>query len=126
MSQPHGTILRASDFKVQGKKVYIKLSVSKGIPGMLLIWGDFCGHCHRLMPTFNEIADKIGNKFGCVSIESEELKGQDVLTTALDFRGYPTICFYNQNGMIMSQYDGKRDKLSILDSICKTYHQCYK
>jgi thiol-disulfide isomerase/thioredoxin len=126
MSQPHGTILKASDFQVKGKKVFINPNKTKGVPGMLLIWGDFCGHCHRFLPTFNDVADNIGKDFCCASIESEELKGQDALTAALDFQGFPTICFFNQDGMIMGQYNGNRDKASILDTICKTYHHCYQ
>ena len=126
MSQPHGVILKASDFKVQGKKVYINQKKTNSIPGMLLIWGDFCGHCHRFMSTFNEIADSIGNGYCCTSIESKELKNQDVLTNALDFQGFPTICFFNQNGMIIKQYDGSRDKKAILNEICNSFHYCIK
>lgn len=123
--QPHGVILKASDFKIQGKKVYINPSKTKSVPGMLLIFGNFCSYCHRFMPTFNEIADNIGKGYTCMSIESEELKGQDALISALDFQGYPTICFVSQNGLIMNQYNGSRDKKSILNEICNNFHQCY-
>lgn len=124
MVNPHGVILKASDFKVQGKKVFINPNKTKSVPGMLLIHGFFCGHCTRFMPTFNEISDNIGNGYTCMSIESEDLKGQDLLTSALDFQGFPTICFVNQKGMIISQYDGPRDKKAILNEICDKFHQC--
>lgn len=124
MSKPHGVILKAIDFQVQGKKVYINPNKVGTVPGMLLIWGDFCGHCHRFLPTFNNISDTIGRGYTCASIESEELKEQDALTTALNFQGFPTVCFFNQNGLILGQYDGARDKKSILDNICKMYHHC--
>ena len=114
MVNPSGLILKASDFKVQGNKVYINPNKTKSIPGMLLIWGDFCHHCHKFMPTFNEICGSLGNKYSCASIESEELKGQDKLTSALDFQGFPTICFFDQNGMIMGQYNGARDKQFVI------------
>jgi thiol-disulfide isomerase/thioredoxin len=122
--QPKGIILKASDFKVQGNKVYINPNKTKSIPGMLLIFATWCFHCKNFMPTFNEIGGSLGNKYSCTSIESEELKGQDTLTTALDFQGFPTICFFDQNGMIMGQYNGARDKQSVLNEICNTYHHC--
>lgn len=124
--EPNGVILKSNDFKIQGEKVYINPTKIKSVPGMLLIFGNFCGHCHRFMPTFNEIANKMGNAYTCASIESEDIKGQDALIKALDFQGYPTICFFNQNGLIMTQYEGSRDKKSILDEICNTYHHCVR
>ena len=126
MSELHGSVLKSSDFLVKHNKVFINPNKTDGNPGMLLIHGDFCGHCHRFYPTFNSISDKINKDFCCASIESEQLKGQESLKSALDFKGFPTICFFNQNGMIISQYDGNRDEMSILDNICKTYHQCYQ
>ena len=124
--QPNGVILTARDFKIANKDVYINPRLTNKNPGMLLIWGDFCGHCHRFMPTFNEIADIIGSDFCCASIESKELKGADELSSALNFGGFPTIKFFDQSGLIMAQYDGDRSTQSILDKICKVYHHCVK
>ena len=124
--KPNGIILKATDFNVQGKHVYISASQTNGVPGMLLIWGDWCSHCHHFLPTFNDIAKSIGSGYCCASIESKELKGQDTLTSALDFKGFPTICFFDQHGMVIGQYDGARDKKSVLDAICKTYHHCFR
>ena len=124
--QPNGVILTARDFKIANKDVYINNRLTNKNPGMLLIWGDFCGHCHRFMPTFNEIADIIGSDFCCASIESKELKGSSELSSALNFGGFPTIKFFDQSGLIMAQYDGDRSTQSILDKICKVYHHCVK
>jgi len=123
---PKGIILTATDFKVIESKVYINTTKVGKNPGMLLIWGDFCGHCHRFMPTFNTIVGKLGNDFSCASIESEEFQGNENLASALNFSGYPTICFFDQNGFIMGQYNGNRDEESILNQICKAYHHCAK
>lgn len=122
--QPNGQMLKASDFKIQGNKVFINQNKTKKNPGMLLIYATWCGHCHRFMPTFNEINNKLGHNFCCISIESEELNGQNKLVSALDFKGYPTICFFDQNGLIVNQYNGARDTKSMLNQICKVYHHC--
>lgn len=119
-----GTALKAKDFQVKDGKPFINPRKTNGNPGMLLIWGDFCGHCHRFIPIFNEICKSIGNDFTCASIESAELNGASNLSTALDFQGFPTIKFFNQNGMIIGEYQGDRSKSSILAHICKVYHHC--
>lgn len=124
MHKVSGLSLKTSDFQISGADVYIK--TSRKVPGMLLIFADWCGHCKRFLPTFNEIADRIGKDFICSSIESADLDGADQLVSALNFRGYPTICFFDQNGKITQQYDGLRDTQSMLNAICKLYHKCYK
>lgn len=125
MSHPqvHGILLTASDFQIRGSDVYVKNG--KRVPGMLLIHADYCIHCKRFLPTFNEISDRIGREFMCMSIESVELEGADKLVSALNFRGFPTICFFDQTGKITQQYDGPRDTQSMLNAICKMYHKCY-
>jgi thiol-disulfide isomerase/thioredoxin len=125
MSKPSGIILKASDFKIQDKKVFINSNKTNSVPGMLLIFATWCGHCHTFMPTFNEISNSLGSDYCCASIESEELKGQDKLTSALNFEGFPTICFFDQKGMILGQYEGNREKGAVLDTICKVYHHCH-
>lgn len=124
MPSPSGIILKASDFKVQGRNVYINKNKINNNIGLLLIHATWCGHCKQFMSTFNEINADIGSKFACASIESEQLKGQNILTSALNFQGYPTICFFDKDGLIIGQYNGNRDKRSMLDMICKVYHRC--
>lgn len=123
-SKPQGVNLNASDFKIVENKVYIDTMKTKKTPGMLLIFANWCGHCHRFMPTFNQIENKLGKNFCCASIESNELEGQNKLVSALKFRGYPTICFFDQTGLIINQYDGSRDIQSMMTHICKIYHHC--
>ena len=122
--RPHGVILTAADFQVRGKDVYINTRKTGSVPGMLLIAADFCGHCHRFMPTFNEISDSLGKGYTCASIEHNALQGQDQLVSALSFQGYPTIKFFDQSGKIISEYQGERNKSNVLQHICKVYHHC--
>ncbi len=121
-----GTKLKGSDMRVMGNKVYIDKVKN---PGMLLIWADFCGHCHRFIPAYNEMVKDFDNSnvdYKCVSIESEEINKNKQVMETLQFRGYPSIYFFDQNGMIIGQYEGNRDKKSMLDSICKQYHHCIR
>ena len=120
MLQLSGKILSSHDFTIKGSDVYV--NKCDGNPGILLIWGDFCMHCHRFAPTFNEIADSIGKDFCCASIESEQLNEQ--LSSALKFQGFPTIKFFDQSGKIIGEYNKERNKETILKEICQVYHHC--
>ena len=120
MLQLSGKILSSHDFTIKGSDVYV--NKCDGNPGILLILADFCGHCHRFAPTFNEIADSIGKDFCCASIESEQLNEQ--LSSALKFQGFPTIKFFDQSGKIIGEYNKERNKETILKEICQVYHHC--
>ena len=119
-----GKQLKSSDFKVTKNGVYVNQKVNGGNPGMLLIFANWCGHCQRFKPTFNELCKELGNDFPCTSIEDSNLDDND-LKTALDFKGYPTIKFFDQNGKIIGDYNkGDRSKQAMLDHICDLYHHC--
>lgn len=119
-----GKQLKSSDFKVTKNGVYVHQKVNGGNPGMLLIFANWCGHCQRFKPTFNELCNQLGNDFPCISIEDSNLDDND-LKTALDFKGYPTIKFFDQNGKIIGDYNkGDRSKQAMLDHICDLYHHC--
>jgi thiol-disulfide isomerase/thioredoxin len=113
-----GYKLTANNFKIKNGKVF----VNSNTPGMLLCWADYCGHCHRFFPTFNEIFDTVSKGYICASIESKELN--ESLSSALNIKGFPTIVFFDSTGMIIGQYSGDRSKNDLLDTICKVYHYC--
>lgn len=123
MLQLSGKNLKASDFTIKDTDVFLN-NCNKN-PGMLLIFADFCGHCHRFAPIFNKIANSIGDDFCCASIESAELKDYK-LSSALDFQGYPTIKFFDQSGKIIGEYKKERTRNAILNEICQVYHHCQK
>jgi thiol-disulfide isomerase/thioredoxin len=122
--EPSGTKLKSADFIVTKNKVYLDKKITGGNPGMLLIHAKWCGHCQRFMPTFNELVTQMGDKFPVISIEDVELKDSDSLLSALNFRGFPTIKFFDQSGAIIADFNGERSKAGIMSHICKIYHHC--
>ncbi len=105
---------------------YIDKVLLKENPGILLVHADWCGHCKRFIPVYKELADtfsKNGDRFNVFSIESAELTDKNVVQR-LNVVGFPTIYFFDQNGLIMNSYNGSRDKDSLLNQICKVYHHC--
>ena len=122
----NGIKLTKKDFSFDNKNVYINKNITKGNPGLLLIYADWCGYCNRFKPVYNEICDQMGSKFPCVSIEHSDLTNDEVLISKLDFQGYPTIKFFDQHGKILGDYNGDRNKSSILKHICDMYHHCVR
>jgi thiol-disulfide isomerase/thioredoxin len=118
-----GIKLSQQDLSIQKDGLYINKNLKS--PGMLLIFANWCGHCQRFKPTFNQLCRQLGNDFHCISIEDSELQQNEKLIKALDFKGYPTIKFFDQNGKIIGEYnDGDRSKRALLKYICKVYHHC--
>lgn len=120
----NGIKLTANDFVYDKDNVYINKKITKGNPGLLLIYANWCGHCKRFKPTYNELCQQMGSKFPCVSIEDEQLNNNSKLVSKLNFQGYPTIKFFDQHGKLLGDYNGDRNKSSLLNHICDVYHHC--
>jgi thioredoxin-related protein len=119
-----GIKLTTNDFKSNSDGVYINTNITKRNPGMLFIFANWCGFCHRFKDTFNELQQQLGSDFPLVSLEDVELKKNTKLSDSLNVQGFPTIKFFDQNGKIVSDYNKNRDKATILQHICKVYHHC--
>jgi thiol-disulfide isomerase/thioredoxin len=101
---------------------------SSGNPGLLLIHATWCGHCKRFKPVFQSLCAKLNRKniddFPCFAIEDSDLSEKPELVKALNFRGYPTIKFFDQYGKLIGDYEGERSEPAILEQICQVYHHC--
>lgn len=116
------------DFELRGTSVYINSPKTRGKPGILLFWANWCGHCHRFIPTFKELAQTLNDEFKCVAVEDKEINNNPKIASALAIKGYPTIKFFDQNGKIIGNYPDNqpRDRDTIMKHVCKTYHHCIK
>lgn len=119
-----GIKLTANDFISNSDGVYINTNITKKNPGMLFVFANWCGHCHKFMPIFNDLQKQLGSDFPLVSLEDIELKKNTKLSQNLNVQGFPTIKFFDQRGKIVSDYNKNRDKQTILEHICKIYHHC--
>lgn len=118
--------LTSKDFVIDAKdNVRIKNPSLPNIPGILLVWANWCPHCTSFLPTYTSIAADIGSEFLCVDIEHTELKKNPQLSRALDVKSFPTIKFFDQSGKVIGTYQkGDRSKNALLNYICKVYHHC--
>lgn len=113
--------LKSSHFNIKPNGLYIK---GVKYPGILLIWANWCPHCHEFIPKYKEMCKQLGAEFICTALEHSEFKDDESLSSALDFKYFPTIKFFDQSGKLIGDYTGKRDISSVLDYICKMYHHC--
>lgn len=116
--------LNSSHFQITQNGVYINKRITKGNPGLLLIYADWCGYCTRFKPVFNELSSILGQDFPCLAIEDSDIS--DDIRNGLNFQAYPTIKFFDQSGKIIGEYKGDRSKNDLLKKICKLYHHCVK
>lgn len=119
--------LRTTDLSVVKDDVYVKSNVMNGKPGLLLIWGDFCSHCVKFKPTYIALSAKLNKdsvKFPCLAIESEELKHDQGLSSALNFQGFPTLKVVGKDGKVLGDYNEGRDLETLTKNVCKIYHYC--
>ena len=119
-----GIKLGSNDFIIKSDGVYINPSITKKNPGMLFVFANWCGFCHKFKSTFNELQQQLGSDFPLVSLEDTELNKNTNLSKSLEVQGFPTIKFFDQRGKIIGNYNKNRDKQTILEHICKIYHHC--
>jgi thiol-disulfide isomerase/thioredoxin len=112
--------LSVNDFNIKNGDVFLKHK--PGVPGMLLVKTEWCGYCQRFKPTFNKLANLLGNGFICAVIDGDTLSTS--LSTSLKVSGYPSIFFFDQSGKIISNYSGDRSESDLLKNICSTFHHC--
>jgi thiol-disulfide isomerase/thioredoxin len=100
-------------------------NLTKGKPGMLFIHATWCPHCTRFSPIYRDACQKLNAKgliFPCLAIESSQLTQN--LSRSLDFSGFPTIKFFDQNGNILpGEYEGDRTVNGLLSAAMKLLNE---
>jgi thiol-disulfide isomerase/thioredoxin len=100
---------------------------------VVMFYADWCGHCNRLEPTYQHVADTIGkeghpfivtkfnlDKFG--QEVSRRAVGRDTFGSTInqDVQGFPTIVCYKKNGE-RSMYKGPREASTMRDTFVAYY-----
>ena len=104
-----------------------KITKVVGAPGILLVYGDWCGHCVQYAPEYQKLSNLFQkNNFVFSKIESAQVEAPQVTQVIGNISSYPTIFFHNAQGQILKEYTGDRDSKELLKHICKIYKQCVK
>ena len=101
-------------FELQPSKLEDEIATGKKL---VLFYADWCGHCKKLKPEWDETAKEVNKKdkkmlkVNCGSGSEEEKE----IMSKYNIDGYPTIIVFD-NG-VASPYEGKRDKESFMSAL---------
>lgn len=77
-----------------------------GSPTMVWIYAEWCGHCHRFLPTWNNLVSEFPDvKFMMVNGDNREQYPEDYPR----IRGYPTLWLMGVGELEPEEYVGDRD-----------------
>ena len=73
-----------------------------------------CGHCEKLMPTWDEVSNKNTTNIKMEKVEQSENMGKK-LCEKHDIKSFPTMIVVDANNDKVDEYQGERDKDSLLN-----------
>jgi protein disulfide-isomerase A1 len=75
-------------------------------PTLMLFHADWCGHCNRLMPTFNKFENAINkNKLNIIKFNADN---NPSAVKSFNVEGFPTILLNEPKTKRFIQYNGDR------------------
>lgn len=87
-------------------EVVHKRAENSGSPAMVWIYAEWCGHCHKFIPTWNKIVSEFPDvKFMMVNGDNQENYPDDYPRV----RGYPTLWLMRVGELKPEEYSGGRD-----------------
>lgn len=107
--------LSETDFDIS-KKIINKKNL-KNI-NLLLIYTNWCGHCKRFKPIYEETSKTIGSTINMYKIDGDTCPN---VSKMYKIQGYPTILMIDSQGKMIQPYTGPRDTKCHL---CKIYAKC--
>lgn len=80
-------------------------------PWFIMFYADWCGHCKRLIPHWEELA---GNKSLPAKVGAVNCEENTYLRDRFEIKGFPTLIFFDTDGL-MYKYKGERsvEKLTL-------------
>ena len=108
--------LQNDDFDSEGN--ITNKEIPDNIPIVIMLQANFCGHCTKAKPAFQDFANN-NDKVFCATIQGDgNEKGEAELGKRLsnmykDFKGYPTYIGYKNKKSKYKIHDGGRDKQSL-------------
>ena len=112
-----GSILPPLDVRSEKDLSELKRRIKMGLITIILIYADWCGHCHHIMPHFDAASKTPGRNIQSVKINETMLDkvnqsiNEGINHNAKPFKveGYPSIILVDQNGNKVSDVNPVKD-----------------
>ena len=107
-----GSILPPIDVRSKGQIGELIKRISKGPLTIMLVYADWCGHCHHFMPHFDKAAKNSNRSIQAVKVNetvmsavNEAIKGKNHNAKSINVEGYPSVMLVGQDGNEISQIE---------------------
>lgn len=97
----------------------------RGKPAMVMVFATWCGPCRSTKPQYSELFNENGhddvviaciNGSGKSTLESEQKLMKRIKDIIPDFRGFPHIAIFDEDGKYVAAHEGPRTKESMMGS----------
>ena len=119
-----GSILPPIDVRSKGQIGDLMKRISKGPVTIMLVYADWCGHCHHFMPHFDKAAKNSNRSIQAVKVNetvmsevNEALKRNSA--KPINVEGYPSVMLVGQKGNELTQIEPVKDT----DAMTKVMNQ---
>lgn len=113
-----GKIFPPLDVRNPKQLNHIMERITKGPVTVLVVYADWCGHCHKLMPHVKSAANVRGRNVQIMSIRDDMLSGYNTKVNSfnraaspIEVDGYPSVLLVNQNGEKISEIAPTKEAL---------------
>ena len=111
-----GSILPPIDVRSKGAIGDVMKRISKGPLTIVLVYADWCGHCHHFMPHFDAAAKNSNRSIQAVKVNETMLpevnaaiKRNNQGAKSINVEGYPSVLLVGQDGNEISQIEPVKD-----------------
>lgn len=112
-----GKILPPIDVRSASSFGEMAKRIMKGPLTIVLVYADWCGHCHHFMPHFDAAANSSGRSIQAVKINESILsqanqylnKNVNKNAKPINVEGYPSVLLVKKDGSILSEVEAQKD-----------------
>ncbi|KAI9671476.1 MAG: hypothetical protein M1831_004385 [Alyxoria varia] len=88
-------------------------TIFKGTPGLVEFFAPWCGHCKKLAPVYDDLADSFKSASSKVTINKVDADAHKDLGSRFGIQGFPTIKWFDGKSKDPEDYNGGRDLESL-------------